>query len=150
MTGVQQCRLCNQLKKLEDFHKNKINTSGLDYRCKQCKKLTASQSRLDNYFKCYISTKKAECKTKGIPFNLTPEYLESLWTGVCPIFDIEITYGSKGRGSYHRTSAHLDRINPSLGYVKGNVCWISGRANRIKYDATIDELKKITHWMEQQ
>lgn len=26
--------------------------------------------------------------------------------------------------------------------------WISGRANRIKYDATLDELKQIVAWVE--
>ena len=26
--------------------------------------------------------------------------------------------------------------------------WISGRANRIKYDATLDELKQIVVWVE--
>ena len=34
------------------------------------------------------------------------------------------------------------------GYIKGNVAWISGRANRIKYDASIEELRQIVDWME--
>lgn len=45
-------------------------------------------------------------------------------------------------------SAHLDRIIPELGYIKGNVQWISGRANRIKYDASLDELRAIVAWLE--
>jgi hypothetical protein len=43
--------------------------------------------------------------------------------------------------------AHLDRINPEKGYVIGNVNWISGRANRIKYNATIYELESILSYM---
>lgn len=31
---------------------------------------------------------------------------------------------------------------------KCNVAWISGRANRIKYDASIEELRQIVDWME--
>ena len=54
--------------------------------------------------------------------------------------------GSKGKGSVN--SAHLDRFDPHKGYVKGNVAWISGRANRIKYDASLEELKQIVNWME--
>lgn len=77
---------------------------------------------------------------------MTPEYLKSIWTGVCPIFNIPISFNHKGRGSTF--SAHLDRLIPEKGYVKGNVTWISGRANRIKYNATLDELKQIVAWVE--
>jgi hypothetical protein len=37
----------------------------------------------------------------------------------------------------------VDRIVPELGYVKGNVIVVSCRANRIKSDATPDELERI-------
>jgi hypothetical protein len=37
----------------------------------------------------------------------------------------------------------IDRINPALGYVPGNVWIISHRANRIKSDASFEELIKI-------
>ena len=50
------------------------------------------------------------------------------------------------RGSHH--SAHLDRLDPNKGYVIDNVSWISGRANRIKYNATVEELRAIADWME--
>lgn len=74
------------------------------------------------------------------------DYLASIWTGECPIFHVPISYNHVGKGSVN--SAHLDRVIPSKGYVKGNVTWISGRANRIKYDATLEELKQIVEWME--
>lgn len=37
----------------------------------------------------------------------------------------------------------LDRIIPKLGYVPGNVIIVSARANRIRNDATVDELYKV-------
>jgi hypothetical protein len=37
----------------------------------------------------------------------------------------------------------IDRIDPSKGYVKGNVWVISWRANRLKSDATFEELEAI-------
>ena len=49
-------------------------------------------------------------------------------------------------------SPSLDRINPNLGYIKGNVWVISYRANMIKNNATLEELELLTrnlkdHWI---
>ena len=41
----------------------------------------------------------------------------------------------------------FDRINPKEGYTKENTQIISYRANRIKNDASADELLKIGHYM---
>jgi hypothetical protein len=38
----------------------------------------------------------------------------------------------------------LDRIDPTKGYVKGNVWIVSHRANTLKGNTTHDELKAIT------
>lgn len=51
-------------------------------------------------------------------------------------------------GKPEDNSPTLDRIIPELGYVKNNIIVISFRANRIKCNATIDELKKITNFYE--
>ena len=143
---MQQCRICKRFLPDECFQKNKTNKTGLDYRCRDCRSKEAKERRQNNYFVEYCRGKRSECKKKGLAFDLTPEYLESIWTGVCPIFDVQLHRASEGRGSHN--SAHLDRLDPSKGYVKGNVSWISGRANRIKYDATIEELRAIADWME--
>lgn len=100
-------------------------------------------------FHMYALTKRSWCKSRGIEFDLDEAYLRGLWTGVCPVFGLELNIPMKearGRGSNH--TAHLDRLRPDLGYVRGNVAWISGRANRIKYDASLSELKMIVGWME--
>lgn len=103
----------------------------------------------ENPFGVYCIVKRSWCKKRGIEFELDEEYLRSLWTGVCPVFGLKLNVPlleSKGRGSNH--TAHLDRRDPKKGYVKGNVCWLSGRANRIKYDATIEELKALVAYLE--
>ena len=41
------------------------------------------------------------------------------------------------------SSPSLDRIIPSLGYVKGNIRVISFRANTLKNNATLSELELI-------
>lgn len=142
----KKCILCGRLLPIECFHKSSCNKDRHDNRCKECKRKLAHDRRDENYFEQYCITKKSECKRKGLPYDLDPEYLESIWTGICPIFNVPISKNVKGRGSVN--SAHLDRLVPEKGYVKGNVTWICGRANRIKYDATIEELKQIIKWME--
>lgn len=100
-------------------------------------------------FHMYNIVKRSEARKKGLPYNLDSTYLESLWTGVCPVLGLSLNVpmkDAKGRGSLH--TAHLDRIDPNKGYVVGNVAWLSGRANRIKYDATLEELRSLVAWME--
>jgi len=147
MILTKVCTLCSREQPLEAFHVNKHQASGRDSRCKICKKEKARKDREDNYFKEYTKTKKGECSSKGYPFNLTAEYIEELWTGTCAITGHTIQYGKKGSGSHHKDHAHLDRFDPDLGYIKGNVAWVSGRINRIKYNATVEELSDILNYM---
>jgi len=51
-----------------------------------------------------------------------------------------------GNGKRTDGSATLDRVLPDLGYVPGNVIVISFRANRIKNDATLDELRLLVEF----
>ena len=44
-------------------------------------------------------------------------------------------------------SPFFDRIYPKKGYVKGNIVIVSYKANRIKTDATVDEIRKVADFM---
>lgn len=59
----------------------------------------------------------------------------------CPVLGIPLLLGA--RKSEVEQSPSLDRIDPSLGYQKDNVVVVSWRANRLKSDATKDELKRL-------
>lgn len=89
-----------------------------------------------------------KCRTnKGdIPFNLDADYLMSIATEECPIFNTPFVWGRKGEGVTDE-SPSLDRVIPELGYVKGNVVFISNIANRIKNNATEDQLYAIADWL---
>ena len=44
-------------------------------------------------------------------------------------------------------SPSVDRIRGELGYVRGNICVISWRANKLKADATAEELEAIAAYI---
>lgn len=87
--------------------------------------------------------KRAE--QKNIPFNLSVDYLESIYPAdsICPVLKIPMIWGNE---NYHNISPSIDRIHPALGYVQGNVMWISNRANKIKHDATFQELVLVANF----
>ena len=146
---MQKCNRCKITKDLDAYFKAHNRPNGRATICKTCRSEEVHKQRLNNYFVHYVRGKKSECKTRGVIFDLDAAYIENLWTGVCPIFGNKIEYGLKGRGSDHTKSAHLDRIDPDKGYVYGNVTWICGRANRIKYNASISEMEQIINYMRQ-
>jgi hypothetical protein len=85
---------------------------------------------------------KRAAKAKGVPFDLTrddifiPEH--------CPVLGIRLRAIGTGRG---HDCPEADRLVPELGYVRGNVSFISHRANRLKDNATPDELERVAAWM---
>jgi hypothetical protein len=75
-------------------------------------------------------------KKNNIPFNL--EYTDVVIPQKCPILEIPIF---KGNERHVANSPSLDRLVPELGYVKGNVRVISYKANTMKSNASIEEIK---------
>ena len=100
----------------------------------------AENPDLRRYLGARLTSKRNNALHKGIPFDLTISDLYPL-PEVCPVLGIPLSYGG-GHGAADNSMA-LDRIDPSKGYVKGNVVMVSQRANRIKNDATPAELRKI-------
>lgn len=77
----------------------------------------------------------------SVPFSLSLKTLPSL-PKRCPVFPwLRL---EKARNLAKPNSPSLDRIKPKLGYVLGNVRWISFRANMIKSNATLRELTAVT------
>ena len=82
----------------------------------------------------------------GIDFDLTTADITI--PALCPVLGIPITIGtSKG---WSPGAPTLDRVDNTKGYVKGNVCVISWRANSLKSDATLDEVDRIATYIRDQ
>ena len=62
---------------------------------------------------------------------------------VCPVFNTPLVWTS----NIADDTPSLDRLIPELGYVKGNVAFISYKANRIKSNATLPEVEAVVAWM---
>jgi hypothetical protein len=89
----------------------------------------------DNPEMAMINRAKLRARKKEIPFDLTLEDVSI--PEECPLLGITL---EKGRGKLQDNSPSLDRIVPELGYVAGNVIVISHKANRIKNNASLEEL----------
>lgn len=116
---------------------------------------TANEKRLkEKRIIGMCSRLKRQSSAKNLPFNLTPEYLLDIFPKdeKCPVLGIKLIWGDKTktfRGP-RMNSPSLDKLVPDLGYVKGNVNWMSMRANYIKQDASPEELLKVANWLKKQ
>lgn len=92
---------------------------------------------------CKSARQRAE--RKGVPFNLSIEYVMSIMPDKCPVFGTEFKYcGNKVSSD---TSPSLDRIVPALGYVEGNVKVISVKANNIKNKYCSEDIFTVAEWL---
>jgi len=89
--------------------------------------------------KILLYSAKQRAKRHNLAFNLTE--FDIIIPKHCPVFGFEM------RSQYGKqcdVSPSIDRINPKLGYVPGNVIVISHLANRLKSDASPAILRRIS------
>ena len=79
--------------------------------------------------------------------NISIEYLKEIWEkqeGICPYLGIKLTINTYGKIKKDPvTSASLDRIDSSKGYIKGNIQWISRSMNYLKNDMTNQQVLEV-------
>lgn len=81
-------------------------------------------------------TAKQRAERFNIEFTITSE--DIVIPKYCPLLGIKLT-NTFGQGR-QQTNASLDRIDSTKGYIKGNIQVISDLANRMKQDATKEQL----------
>lgn len=146
---MKLCQSCEFIKDESEFPIRKDKKGILRPYCNECAKDIAKarydHHRKTNPFLHKVTRARSRSQYLRVPFNLDKEYLESIWTGECPVFNVSIFMNERNRVDEY--AAELDRFIPELGYVKGNVTFLSRRANRLKNSASLDELIKLTNWM---
>ena len=103
---------------------------------------------LDQYspFKYHANKARSRSKQKGYITDLTIEYLKEIWdkqNGTCPYTKIQMELGrTSGDEDIKKTpiKASLDRIDPNIGYVRGNVEFVCYCINVMKNDFTKQEM----------
>jgi hypothetical protein len=99
-------------------------------------KLTSAKYLHEHQEMRMYNTSKHRAKKHNIEFTIKLE--DIIITKFCPLLGIPITniFG-KGR---QQTNASLDRLDSAKGYTKENIQVISDLANRMKQDATPEQL----------
>lgn len=156
---MKTCIKCKIEQPKTEFYVDRTNAAGLYPQCKACNKAGSREYRIANkdkvtamkdrwkeadpvrYILCAI---KARCKRSGVEFRLTPSDIEMVTH--CPILGLKLNYMSKQekRGLTHANTASIDRIDPTKGYIPGNVTVISWRANKLKSDITLEEMQQFS------
>lgn len=72
--------------------------------------------------------RRSTANKNGVAFTISEE--EMGWPTTCPC----------GKDISGVGAAHLDKVDPSLGYVPGNIEWLCPVCNRRKSDLTYEEM----------
>lgn len=104
----------------------------------ECKRTPEIWARLT------LASLKYRANKRGMEFDLTQEDL--ILPAVCPVLGIPIIVGAGSNA--HPNCPSVDRMDNNKGYTKGNIRIISNRANLLKKDATLEEMRAIVRYME--
>lgn len=88
---------------------------------------------------------KSRAKKLSLEFSITEDDIRI--PNFCPALGIRLKVGD---GTIHDGSPTLDRLDPSQGYTPGNVAVVSNLANRIKTNASSDQVRLLADWMDNQ
>ena len=94
----------------------------------------------NNIPKILLRASLHRAKIKGMEHTLKVEDIKI--PEICPVLGIPISHQRTG-GTPHPNSPSIDRIDNTKGYTKDNIIIVSRRANVLKNDASLEELKKI-------
>lgn len=148
------CPSCGLEKAAAEFYPNDQTKDGLTVKCRMCApsymrrnwsgvpadEKTAAQWAI-------FKRTKSRAKSAGTIFNI--EFEDLVWPDVCPVLGLPLDYRAladkRGPASSRRERVpSIDRIDSSRGYEKENVVVVSWRANRLKNNAAIEELRQLS------
>ena len=148
-----KCSKCNKIKNLKQFQHGR---KGQKYQykfsyCKSCRKKQTYlnlNSDVNKFLSDRFNRLKRRCTQNKILINITKEEFINLYhkqKGKC-FYTKEPLLCKVGKG-LNRNSLSIDKLIPKQGYTSKNVVLCTHKANSIKNDLTLNELKKwIPKW----
>lgn len=113
------------------------------YRAYDNERQKKRRKNLDKWPSLIVGSLRRRALRRGIECTITTK--DIVVPAVCPVLGIQLVVGVRTRSN---SSPSVDRFDNSKGYVPGNIRVISNRANLLKSDATVAELRKIIDYME--
>lgn len=147
------CSKCGDIKLLREFT---VNRRGKQYEyslsyCFECRKKQAIKAinRSPEVYLGYLTTRlKSKCISRNIAFTLSVEDVIECWRkqeGKCFYSGVPMVL-QQGEG-YNRYRCSIDKVIPEKGYLPDNIVLCAQKANTVKNDLTIIELKSwIPGW----
>lgn len=109
----------------------------------QVAKVKRTKWRSENLQRYLLDSAQRRARKRGIPFDLSIEDIAI--PDRCPVFGTPFEFATSRVSA---NSPSVDRVIPALGYVRGNVRVISHRANTLKSDASLEELRAVVAYLE--
>lgn len=155
------CFKCANWLELAHFHRGEHVYGGYSKVCRSCRAdymYTAENKRRAKREREYVETPmllphqtarsicsgaQSRAKRYDCSFNLDLEFIQSLWDSQqtrCWYSNLPMKMGKKKVGFY---SPSLDRLEPDLGYVKGNVVLCLFAVNSFKQELTAEEFMNL-------
>ena len=159
-----RCNYCGNNRPIDEFSVDRSRTHGVNYKCRACTaqayqvwvgtdEYVEARAELNDkrrakraedprrfWAKRVLGSARARAKRNGLAFDLNAGWVYDNAPEVCPLLEIALCFE---RVTVCNDSPTLDRIDNTGGYTRDNVWVISARANRIKTDATADELYRV-------
>lgn len=158
---TKKCSGCERELPLSLFSKDKYQKSGYRCKCKGCSSIEfKSYSTTENYTQrlarqaktrqelketnpikrwahAAFHNAKKRAKENELEFSITKQWLEENAVTICPLLEVPLVYNADKSTA---NVASVDRKDSSKGYTPDNCSIISFKANRIKTNATTEEL----------
>ncbi len=139
--ATKKCSRCKSDLPVGFFTKDMARHDGLKAICKSCSSVESRNWRFNNLEKALFKSARSGAMKRGLEFSITLN--DIVIPERCPIFGFVLSLDGK-----RSTSASIDRIDNLKGYIPGNVVVVSLKANHVKSDCTIDELRRLVKFYE--
>ena len=151
------CKLCDSIVGREYYKRNRekmlarqSNYEKTEQGSTRIKEKYQKQRREETHvLRRLLAKAKGRAKAKGLPFDLTIEWLQTMVISHCPITlqPIDWLKEEVANGMPGPNSPSIDKNIPELGYVQSNCSIVSFRGNSIKNNGTIDEHRRVVQYM---